>query len=76
MAVRNLRTFPVVIEDNCYIGPNVVIGMGVRIGEGAIIGACSFVNRDVLPYTKVAGCPAKVIGEVMKQNHQEMCGGI
>lgn len=53
----------VVIEDHCYIGPNVVITQGVRISKGAVIGACSFVNCDVPPYTKVAGIPAKKIGE-------------
>ena len=52
---------PVVIGDNCYIGPNAVISMGVTIGKGAIIGACSFVNKDVPPYAKVAGIPAKSI---------------
>ena len=30
-----------------YIGPNSVIQMGVRVGDKAIIGAMSFVNKDV-----------------------------
>ena len=58
---ESLQYAPVVIEDYCYIGPNAVISMGVTIGKGAIVGACSFVNKDVPPFTKVAGCPAKTI---------------
>lgn len=66
---------PVVIEDNCYIGPNAVISMGVKISKGAVVGACSFVNKDVPPYTKVAGCPAKIIGGIMNQNNSNPAGG-
>lgn len=50
------------IEDNCYIGPNVIVQMGVTIGTGSIIGANSFVNKDIPPYSKAFGSPAKIIG--------------
>ena len=49
------------------MGKNVNIGIGVSIknnitiGENAIIGAGSVVIDNVLPYTKVAGIPAKII---------------
>lgn len=49
-----------VIEDYCYIGPNVIIQKGVTIGKGSIIGANSFVNRNIPPYSKAYGTPAKV----------------
>ncbi len=49
-----------VIEDNCYIGPNVIIQKGVVIGEGAIIGANSFVNKNIPPHSKAYGTPAKI----------------
>ena len=48
------------IESGCYIGPNVVIAKGVKIGKGSIVGACSFVNRDVPAYSKVYGIPASI----------------
>ena len=51
---------PIKIEDHVWIGIGAIILPGVKIGEGAIIGAGSVVNRDVPPYTLVAGCPAKV----------------
>ena len=47
-----------VIEDNCYIGPNVIISKGVRIGKGSILGANSFVNKHIPPYSKAYGNPA------------------
>lgn len=49
------------IGNNCYIGPNTVITKGVKVGNGVIIGANSFVNRDVPDNSKVAGNPIKDI---------------
>jgi len=54
---------PVVIKDDVWIGASTVILAGVTIGEGAVVGAGSLVNKDVEPYTVVAGNPARVIGE-------------
>ena len=51
----------VIIEDGCDIGVGVIILPGVKIGKGSIIGAGSVVNKDVEPYTVVAGVPAKVL---------------
>lgn len=52
----------VVIEDDVWLGCGVIILKGVRVGRGSIIAAGALVNRDVAPYTVVAGVPAKVIG--------------
>jgi len=54
---------PVKIEDKAWIGLNAIILKGVTIGEGAVVGAGSVVTKDVLPYTIVAGNPAKQIRE-------------
>lgn len=51
-----------IIGDDVYIGANSVI-MPVTIGEGAVIGAGSFVNKDVEPWSIYVGSPAKKIGE-------------
>ena len=51
----------VTIQNDVWIGANVIILPGVTIGEGAIIGAGSVVTKDVEEYTIVAGNPAKVI---------------
>ena len=55
---------PVSIGDACYIGPQTVIAKGVTIGEHSVIGACSFVNRDIPPYTVAHGVPCRPAGRV------------
>ena len=52
---------PVIIEDDVWVGTRSIILKGVRIGRGAIIAAGSVVNRNVSPYSIVAGMPARVI---------------
>lgn len=51
------------IGNDVLIGAGAVVMAGTRIGEGAVIGAGAVVNRDVPPFSIVAGVPAKVIGE-------------
>lgn len=55
---------PVRIGDNCYIGSQAVVAKGVTIGDGSVIGACSFVNRDVPARSVAVGLPCRVIGRV------------
>jgi acetyltransferase-like isoleucine patch superfamily enzyme len=55
---------PVVIGDYTYIGSQTVVGRGVRIGERSVIGACSFVNRDIPAYSVAVGAPCRPIGTV------------
>lgn len=49
------------IDDDGFIGANVVIMGNVHIGKHAVIGANSVVTRDVPAFSVVAGAPAKVI---------------
>ena len=62
-AYRDLTKDTVAIGHDAWIGTGSIVRRGVRIGIGAVVGANSFVNRDVLPYTIVAGSPARVIGQ-------------
>ena len=55
---------PVKIGSCCYIGPQTVIARGVTIGDHCIIGACSFVDRDIAPYSVAFGTPARACGRV------------
>lgn len=57
----NVKSKPIVIKDDVWIGMNVIILKGVTIGEGAIVGAGSVVTKDVPSWTVVAGNPAKVV---------------
>lgn len=52
---------PPVIENDVWIGSQVLILQKVRIGNGAILAGGSVVTRDVPPYTIVAGVPAKPV---------------
>lgn len=52
---------PVVIEDDVWIGANVIILPGVKIGEGCIIGAGSVLTKSLPPYTICVGNPCKPI---------------
>lgn len=51
----------VVIKDDVWVGAGAIVLAGVEVGEGAIIGANAVVNKNVPPYTVVAGCPIKII---------------
>lgn len=51
-----------IIGNEVYIGANCTI-MPVIIGEGAVIGAHSFVNKNLDPWSIYVGSPAKKIGE-------------
>lgn len=51
----------VVIEDNVWVGMDVLILPGVLIGEGAIIQAGSVVSISIPPLAIAGGNPAKVI---------------
>ena|ERR1700730_9227708 len=55
---------PIKIGNKSWLGFNVGILKGVEIGKGARVGAGSFVTRDVLPWSIVAGNPAKMIREI------------
>lgn len=61
-SLRNLTTKGgVFIEDDVWIGENVVILPGVRIGKGAVIGANSVVTKDISAYSVAVGAPARCI---------------
>lgn len=55
------KSAPVVIENNVFIGDNVVILKGVTIGENSVIGNGSVVTTTIPKNVIAAGNPAKVI---------------
>jgi acetyltransferase-like isoleucine patch superfamily enzyme len=56
-----LKTAPVKIGDNVWIGMNAVILKGVTIGENSVVAAGAVVTKSVDANTVVAGNPASVV---------------
>jgi acetyltransferase-like isoleucine patch superfamily enzyme len=52
---------PIIIGNDVWIGTNVTVLSGVTIGSGAAVASCSVVTKDVLPFSIVAGIPAREI---------------
>lgn len=61
-----VRSEPIVVEDDVWIGMNCIILNGVTIGRGAVIGAGSVVRRSVPPFCVVCGNPARVVRFIYK----------
>lgn len=53
----------IVIEEDCWLGANVVVLDGAVIRRGAVIAAGSVVRGEVPAYAIFAGAPARRIGE-------------
>ena len=50
-----------IIKKSASIGTGAVILCGLVIGEGSLVGAGAVVTKDVLPYSIVAGTPARLL---------------
>lgn len=55
------RTGAITIEDDVFLGQNVVVLGGVTIGRGAVVGAGAVVTKDVPAGETVVGVPAKPV---------------
>jgi len=56
----------VLLKKGCKIGSHSVIMPGVTVGENSVIGAFSFVDKDVPANVMAFGIPVKVKGELRK----------
>ena len=59
-------TGEVIIERGVFVGVGSIILPGVTLGEGSLIGPGSVVTKDVLPFSFVAGNPAKKVRDLKK----------
>jgi len=53
----------ITIEDDCWIGSNVIILDGVTIGKGSVIGAGTLVSKDVPAGSVVVDKREKMVRE-------------
>jgi acetyltransferase-like isoleucine patch superfamily enzyme len=58
---EGVKSAPIVVENDAWLGFGAVVLKGVTIGAGAVVGAQSVVTRDVAPNTVVAGNPARLL---------------
>lgn len=56
-----VSTREIVVEEECWLGANVVVTAGVRIGRHSVVAAGSVVTKDVPPFSVVGGNPARVL---------------
>lgn len=61
---NNIKTIPIIIEDNVFIGSNCIILKGVTIGKNSIIAAGSIVSKSIPPNVIAGGNPCRVIKNV------------
>jgi acetyltransferase-like isoleucine patch superfamily enzyme len=50
-----------IIEENCWLGINAVVSGHLTVGRGSVVAANTVVNRDIPPFSVVAGNPARIV---------------
>ena len=53
--------YSIVIEDDVWIGANVMLLSGAHIGKGSVVGAGAVINKSIPPYSIVVGNPCRII---------------
>ncbi len=62
------REAPVVLKRNCRIGTHSTVMPGITVGENSVVGAHSFVNRDIPANCVAFGVPARVVRKRESEN--------
>jgi len=63
---------PVTLKKNCRIGTHSVVMPNVTVGENSVIGAFSFVNKDIPKNVVAFGVPAKVVKKLTENEIKEL----
>lgn len=61
----DVNSSPVIIEDDAWLGANVIVLKGVTIGARSIIGAGSVVTKSIPADCIAAGNPCKIIKRII-----------
>lgn len=70
-----MRSKPVIIGEEAWMGAHVVVLPGVTVGRGAVVGANSIVNRDIPDDAVAVGAPARVV-RMRQPRHEDELRGI
>jgi acetyltransferase-like isoleucine patch superfamily enzyme len=66
----DVKTSPVVIGANAFLGANSIVLKGVTIGECSFIGAGSLISKDIPAYELWAGNPIRFIKKIPNQSNK------
>ena len=58
------KTGKVTLKKNCKIGSHSIVMPGVKVGANSVIGAFSFVTKDIPDNVMAMGVPAKIIKRI------------
>ena len=61
-------TSPIVIEDSCWLGANVIVLRGTHIGKGCVIGAGTIIKGVIPPHSVVKSNRNIIIDEIRKND--------
>jgi acetyltransferase-like isoleucine patch superfamily enzyme len=62
---------PICLRKNCRIGSHSVVMPGVTVGENSVVGAFSFVNKDIPSNAVAFGVPAKVVQDLRMRRKKQ-----
>jgi acetyltransferase-like isoleucine patch superfamily enzyme len=64
--LNHVKSAPIVIGDDVWIGFGSTILKGVKIGNGCVIGANTVITTDIEEYSVVVGSPSRTIRKILK----------
>jgi len=59
--IKDIGCKPIVIEDNVWLGMNVIVLKGVVVGQNSVVAAGSIVTKSIPPNCIAGGNPARVL---------------
>lgn len=62
----------IILKKNCKIGAHSIIMPGIIVGENSIVGAFTFVNKNIPANVVAFGVPVKIIRKLKKEKKNEL----